>query len=777
MLERDRAAIIPPAKMDDLVDITEEIFKSLDGLSENKVVQSPLFNLLEGTRAIEIANPNLDTGLIDVNDDDIAFNPLAPQPVEHVVGVMNKLLIGYMLWLNNLSLPLTILSCRYVQTLLQNYTLTRGTLLQRCSLDDSRLSSQNNDIQSLGYGLVHKVLRPFVMGLSRFVGFTLLVAMEVLYEEEDITTRNMNLNYLQNEPIEVVLFELDTAKAWLSTQNLEQHSLSKLTTNLNMVGYLLKLENLLGLRLNSFVPNATEYDLPFLNQAIEVANTLDFLVIDVPSGLFSKFVQLDMDNRNIPLDLYAIDPSTAKLEYITTFVQIRDFVNSASQIKNVAQFLNYMRHDVTASSDKFNALVKGIIKLFVVRDDRLILGSSLHLDEYVGQAIESLVGINTVILKPINSANLKAETTLLVQKKIAQLRTDLELSVYYNLLIYGNNPCRQQQLRSKGLVIWDTLQINSETLESELFALGIGDELKSGEALLAVSLFIFHTKLSEMLQLLVNGIDLELYKDYEMFLIYWYALYLSQLLFELDLGRICDVIDGKINLIKTTMPKRLKKLKGEKKQKLRDQHIQLTEQVLPKLEATLHYHQRYTLVKLRAYCLLFEAVKSSLMIFHYIGAADFLVSAPKSLTTFENYFKLRLKPWLSIGVPQLPTFEQYKRSLDCPDKLDVSYIKDVISTTIPKLNASKKLFKDILIMLQEDEGVRVNFLKSSATYAQKLCEKLIKTLIVYALNLTELKRQLDEDPSILENTKYHMKITSGDHKFFPYINIGSPNAK
>lgn len=774
MLDRDRASIVTLSEMEDLVDITDELFKSLEGLSENKVVQSPLFNLLEGTRAIEISNPNLDTGLIEVNVDDVSFDPLAPQPVDSVIGVMNRLLIGYMLWLNNLSLPLTILSCRYVQTLLQNYTSNRGTLLQRCSLVDSRLASQIKDSQSLEYGLVHKVLKPFLMAIARFVGFTLLVAMEVLYEEEDITTRNMNLNYLQNEAIEVVLFELDTAKAWLSTQKLEKPDFDVLQTNLNMAGYLLKLESLLGLRLNAFVPNASQFNLPFLDQAVEVASSLNFQGENVPSGLFSKFIQLDMDNRNIPLELYAIDASNAKQEYITTFEQIKEFVSSASQIENVAQFLNYMRYDITASSTKYNALVKGIVKLFVIRDDRLILGSLLHLDAYVGQAIESLVGVNTVILKPINAASLKVETALLVQKKIAQLKTDLESTIYYNLLIYGNNPCRQQQLRNKGLVIWDTLQINSETLESELFVLGIGDELTTGEALLAVSLFIFHTKLSEMLLLLINGIDLELYKDYELFLIYWYALYLSQLLLELDLGRICNIIEGKINFITHTLPKRLKKLKGEKKQKLRDQHAHLVEHVLPKLEKTLRYHRNYTLVKLKAYCLMFEAVKSMLMIYHYIGATNFMESASKSLTSFENYFNLRLKPWLSIGVPQLPTFEQYKRSLNCPHVPNVDYANEAISATIVKFNSSKKLFKELQKTLMEDAEVKLNFLESSAGYAQRLCEELIKTLIVYALNLTELKSKLDLGS---KSAGYRMKINPGDHKFFPYIKVESCTTK
>ena len=104
-----------------MIDITKEIFVSLESITNNKVVKSPYFELLEGTRAFEVLNPRLDTGLIELTPEEITFDCSKPQEVNVIINIQTKLLSNLVNWLESNSLPVTVLSCRYVQTLLVNY--------------------------------------------------------------------------------------------------------------------------------------------------------------------------------------------------------------------------------------------------------------------------------------------------------------------------------------------------------------------------------------------------------------------------------------------------------------------------------------------------------------------------------------------------------------------------------------------------------------------------------------------------------------------------------
>ena len=200
----------------DYVDITGEFFESVRTIHDNKVVQSPLFNLLEGTRAVEIGNKKLDTGLIPLSEIDYNFDTSCPQDVDKVIGIINGLVRLYTSWLNNSSLPVTVMSCRYVQTLLENY---QGSL-NDCTFENKRLPKQENyDKNSVEWKLVHKVLNSFILGLVKFVGISLHIAFNTLYEEEDLTTRNMDLDFLTDIPSEFIVKKINESIHWLNQES------------------------------------------------------------------------------------------------------------------------------------------------------------------------------------------------------------------------------------------------------------------------------------------------------------------------------------------------------------------------------------------------------------------------------------------------------------------------------------------------------------------------------------------------------------------------------
>lgn len=789
--------MIPPSEtrdQDDLVDITEEIFHSLQLIDNNQVVKSEFFNLLEGTQAIEMLNPKLDTGLINFSQADLNFDASKPITIDEVIAINNKLLILFVSWLDNSSLPVTVLSCRYVQTLLQNYTALKSTnlpLIDQCSLVDNRLKTSISPDDSFESKLVHLVLKSFIIGLCKFIGVCLNIAMYILYEEEDLTTRSMNLDFLLNVPLQQVLQQIESAINWLQTfPNSEK--IDTLVNQLKLLININHLESVYHISLpvlqnsNQSQEDSNQLNLNFLKSGIDQSNQLNFDNITVPKNSFSKFIQSDLDNKNIPINLYELPAKSAHENLTSIFTSIHSFIINCSKIENYNQLLHFLYYDISLNIKNLSVISRAFFQLFFIRDNKSIFGSpNIFLNfEFIKSLISNLVGDNTAVLSPemINNSGLKQETIAEIVRSLDQSTQELESAVYHTITLYGNNPCRQQQLMSKSLLIWDTLQVAWENFESELFTkFKIGEELASGDIGLTVSSYIYYNKLTLMFRLLLRGFDLELYKEYEYYLIYWYGNYLAKLIIELLQGRIYNILQSKINYIEKTLPKRLKKLKaGIKKQQLKDL-IQYNQTIiLPKIKTTLEYQSQYLLPSYQGILQLMEGIRMYLIILSAFGIVDFMKSTPNSLASFESLFNLRLKPWSSIGVPRLPTFQHYTQSLNilfiqnASTTERITNTKKVLTVAREKFSSSKTIHDDILKTLKHNSIICDQFLPSTIEHVEASYKQLIKCSIAYSLQIDQLLKLLNEGKyAEINSNNYEMKIDKGYHPYFPNVTFAN----
>ena len=178
--------------------------------------------------------------------------------------------------------------------------------------------------------------------------------------------------------------------------------------------------------------------------------------------------------------------------------------------------------------------------------------------------IENLVGKNTIVLGNFENSlsQLKDSVKAEVLERYTLALQDLESGSYHILTSFASNPCRLQQIISKGLILWDTLQVSWESFEYELHKnFSIGDEFASGDLSITVTSYIYYSKMKFMVELLLHGIPLEIYKPFEIYLVYWYADYLIQNIIEHVQNRVSQIIMGKINYIETNIPKKIKNLK------------------------------------------------------------------------------------------------------------------------------------------------------------------------------------------------------------------------
>lgn len=708
--------------LNDCVDITEDVFLSLKHIKDNKVVQSPLFDLLEGTRAIEINNPKLDTGLIPLTEEEIHFDCCKPIDEDELCGIMNKVLRLFSSWLDNSSLPLTVLSCRYVQNIVENYTYS----LNKEIIHTLQFTGGKYDESTIEYQLTHKVLRSFIIGISKFIGICITIGLNVLYEEEDLITRAMDLNFLSEILSDDILLELNRAIEWCKSLNLRNKALIishlRLALNLNELPIIFSIPINLFRDINDL--NCKNI-IQMLNEGAINAKTIQNYNYDdfnIPNGSISKSIQINLDNRNIPGEIYMIDNDKALKQYELIFVQIKNFFEKSSNLKDTEDFNNYLYYDIRTKVDGFNVLTRGTFQLFLIRDDQTIMGLEYSLSSMTIKLMENLNCFNSNILN--RTWNLPSDKMEIMEEELNKLLRDIDVGNYQSLIINGNNKCRQRQLMNKNILLWDSLQVNCESFELKLWELfNINDKFTESDELgLPLTSFIYYNKLSLMIEYLLSGFELELYKDYEIYLIYWYSSYLIKILI--------DHVSSRIILINKYKLNQLRKKKQKNKQ-LSDFKKQSLMKIINQNELLIEYYSNLNLI--------IENICQYLLILHKDNIIDVKTLPNKFYLSFEKLFKLRFKSFESVGVPRQLTFNQYLNS-----------IKSQVS--IEKLKDNFKLIKNNLTQVSE---------KITHPGYKSWVDSLTKTCLMFMLELNHHK----SDGKLI--------ITKGYNNYFPKISTGA----
>lgn len=748
---------------DKYIDITDVFFNLLKHIKDPNVVQSELFDLLEGTRAVEVSNPRLDTGLIPLADEDVKFDTSLPQDLETIIAIQDKLIQSYMSWLNSSTLPITVLSCRYVQVLLENYSTNQEVF----SLVNTRLPSQNHD-DSIEFHLVHKVLRSFIMGLCKFIDLSLIIARAVLYEDEDLTHRSLGLNFLSLVEIQNIKSEINASIEWVKSK--DELKNSPLVYQLLLASTMLDLPVVYESSIKLFSSN--KILLRFAMVCVQLIDKLSILEINeqkIPPFTFSKFIQVDLDNNIIPSDLYEIPRDEAWKNLRGIFSSINTLVINASTIRNINQFNNTLQFDVQNKIADFNVLVRGVFQLFLVRDNSTIYGSpDTNLTTLVYHKMENLIGKNTALLR-IHLAQLPDEITITLLDQFKNLMSQLESAMYHNLTIPANNPCRQQQLTSRALVIWDSLQVAWESFEQDCFAQHkLGDQMPNGDLGFSISSYIYHTKLQLMVQLALHGIELDLYRDYELYLVYWYTSYLIQISVEHLTGRVSQIIDGKALTLSTFKVKKLKA--GPKKEQLKKQHQFNLETVLPELVRVQKYNTTYEVNSLLAQRDLMESIRLYQIVMYSFDLIDYLSGPKNSLTSFETLFNLRLKPWSSIGVPDVPSFSQYKQSLSLTYlKKGATSYEPILKMIEAKLASAREAFQTLVKEITSG-SLEQEFLEDKSNVLNWY-NGLAKTCIAYAIEIKNVRKIVQGGDFSNVAKDYKLHTDKGYHSYYPIFRM------
>lgn len=644
-------------------DITAELVAAAATIPKGQVAKADSFLLFQGTQALEAGNSRLDLWVFAGSEVGVEWRKAA-LTMDEAVGVVVRLSQMLAAWLDNAPLSTLVLACQYCEELL-------GMDGRAPVLDPSTPE-----------GLV----TVYACGVLKFVGFVLMIAKSgVVYEEEDLMSHHFGFLYLSKVETLEIQRALDAVDSAL-----------EVAPYCRLVAALLEMEAMLAWNvpvvddcpgdLAPAAPVAASYGglerIDAADKALEALAKFG-TVPPPPPHVFSTAFQARVDNLLPP------KPLTETAEFETHLAVFRHLVADWRHMMTLARpgLTASEVHDflVRFGNRRFpppNVVVRGFLQLWVVRNDRLLLGNPgfalQHLslamstarryaldDTGIGRVMESVAGY----LGPPDGISAAAWDSL--SPRVWLVCNQLDAYYLEQVALRLHNPCRQRLHLNRSLKQLDELQVHCEDIELAVYSAtpeGARDATAHSGGLIPampLSLYVYYLKLVAMAEYLLRGVELALYKPFELASVYWYACHLLTLatrhldlvlLVQLD-QRLAGCDEGKLKA-------KAKKLSGEKKARFRQKMEYRVGVVGPRLQ-----RHRDMLTREGTYfgalAHMCSAARDFLFVVDQAGPQHLPVPANLKVL-LDRLFAFRFKSFLSIGAPPQLTYKAYLAASTAP---------------------------------------------------------------------------------------------------------------
>lgn len=736
----------------DLVDVTAFFDECASHLQTKTIIKEPNFNLFEGTHSLEVDNPKLDSTLIALSPEEEKFDcnrlygsdESAQQ--HYVVAIIDRLVRSLVCWLNDYqTLPTTVLSCRYVEYLLV----------------ESAKWGQMTHLHA-GHPLFDQVLCSAVYGVCYFAKFVQrTLKAGVIFEEEDLNFNSMGLDFLSyvNDG-HVVLEMLQEA---IKTASLCGGS-QELVPLLQLISHLVSTE----CHLKEFSTDTTHLD-GLIEQTTHLADLEQLKSLQPPPGCFSMGIQKRLSNQFPPKAL--IVPPYNYRGFVTMAQDLKVVlkVADAETMMEIMQFANFF-NKVTQR----HVLARALFPLFLIRENQTVLGK-YSLSEFAHEHL------------------LEFSLMCTTEEEYWGEQTDQALLEAANVLFewYQNtsqNTSRYRQGYNRQLLLWDSLQAQIEAVEVDFLSENDNSDyvdLKEGERtpLLPYASWSYAMKVRAMIEFLLKGFDLQVYKPFETFTMFWYSYYLAHQL-ELCLRKVSQFVEGKISSIHS-LNKKVKKAKSnEKKETLKAQYRFAMDNYMEQLQMNkrfIHYMlSESAVVKSLSLAQVFQfGILTSYGLIHNKSPAR------NKFTTDELLYNLRMKPFSTIGVPEMlpyelmqSTFQEFvpdepmftvklNRATECLNN-ELENAKSHVETIIKCINGG------------DNNGLLVTATRLVKSQALDYYERVKSSIIALDNNAKQIRESLGPTKpcSDLSNKfSVELQCPEGGSSFFPLLMLAKPKAR
>lgn len=738
-------------KEEDLVDVTQFFDEHASKLQTKTIIKEPNFNLFEGTHSLEVENQKLDSTSIHLTPAeanfkcDTLYGSDEKHQLSYVVGILDRLVRSLVCWLNDYqTLPTTVLSCRYVEYLLL----------------ESEKKSQLVFLHT-NSPLFDQVLCSGIYGVCYFARFVQrLLKAGVIFEEEDLNFNGMGLDflsYVENGNQIISLLQESIRISSLCSDSGDLIHILKLIIHLISIEKCLDEFSTNVSHLNALIEEAT-----YLSQQLQLSN------LETPEGSFSIGIQKRLSNQFPPKSL--ILPPRNYEGFIVMSQDLKKVlqVDKAHTMMEIMQFANFFN-----KFEQKHVLARALFPLFLIRDNRTVLGR-YTLSEFIhGHLLE-------FSLMCAGEENFPSEITEAPLLEAANVLFEW----YQNT---SQNTSRYRQGYNRQLLLWDSLQAQIETTEVEwlsksnnAFAIDYV-EMKEGEEptpLLPYTSWVYAMKVKAMIEFVLKGFDLQVYKPFETYAMYWYTYYLAHQ-WEVCLKKIQKFVDSKINAIHG-LNKKVKKAKSsEKRESLKTQYRFSMDNHMGQLQVNKRFLQ-YLIVESSIFKSLSIAQVFQFGILSSFGLIDNKSSAKNKFTTDELLYNLRMKPFCSIGVPEpLPydlmdsTFREFVPS----EPMFALKLNKAIDCLHKELTNSILNVEHILKCIQggDNNGLLVTATRLVKSESTKFYEGIKTSIETLEMNSKKIQTTLKSESKFNLREKYtvELEFCEGGSSFFPMLSLTS----
>ncbi|KAK7920981.1 hypothetical protein PG985_009003 [Apiospora marii] len=596
-------------------DITDKFAAAVKTLPPGQIVKDGHFTLFESVSALEIMDPKMDSGCLEEGESlDEEYDTARDLLPEEVLGIIDQLLCLEMAWHLGYPLSQTILTSVYVEALLRdpNAPLSSMTFLR-----DS--ASQAKQPKFLF------VLRAYCAGMLRGCHcVNEVVKDELYYEEEDFVTNTYDRNFLSHIEMAEVIALLQATRAELREFSndvpkdlamaldlrLELHSLKMPWIQMKELMKHFKKQH----ELAKPVPEAFSTKMQRRLASTMPPRPIVHLSFD---DTYTHFEQMFQDGRDAMDVLKYVDPQSL-LHFVSTF-QARDpqplvFIRTMTQGLLFKDMIVLGHHSIRRILDDDLAIV--------------VLPSARQLDP-----------ANDTIEVPTDPRHQLAVQMETFRQRAAECYLDL-------FRIFCQNRCRVRRTLCHSIQQWDHLQADVEEIDGLLQV--CLDEKSLTTAMgnighsLPLSSWAYLYKIRQMEWIVQLGFELDVYQPDELAGMYWYLNYLAK----------TRAQHG--DRIKTFV--------------LRDfTAAQESSSWSQTKERNFTRSIAYIRVTMLDAACTWEFADGLCCLYTVLQRLNLVTTPSRPYSNDEHRYEIRMKPFVNIGLPQLPSFDDFTKATAQPE--------------------------------------------------------------------------------------------------------------
>ncbi|KAK9426336.1 putative Amino-acid N-acetyltransferase subunit Mak10 [Seiridium unicorne] len=629
------------------IDITDKFSAAVKKLAPGELVKDGHFTLFESVSALEIMDPKMDSGCLaegeSLDEEYDVMKSLLPQ---EVLGIIDQLLCLEMAWHLGYPLSQTLFTSVYLEAIMQ------PTPTSLAEADFERNPKEKTPGSSEGKSPFLFVLRAYCVALLKNCYFVNeLVKDELYYEEEDFVTNTYDRNLLSDIPLAPINELLRDARADLRAMSnqLPKDIREALDLRLEFRIAFLRAVELVGVH----KANADSLKTPW----IMMSGLLEHLMKQHPLGTpvteaFSTKMQRRLASTMPPRPI-------VQLTFEDTYNHFKRMAQDGQEAMDILRYSDPQSLMTFVSSFQSRrpqplVIIRTLMQSLLFKE-MVVLGS--YSIRHILDHDLSIVCLpnapqtdpaNDTIEVPTDPRHQTAAQMEIFRQRVADCYLDL-------YRIFCQNRCRVRRTLYHSIQEWDILQADVEEIDN-LLQVNLDEKLHTAATgpvgySLPLSSWAYLYKLRQMEWIVQLGFELSTYQVDELAGMYWYLNYVAKTRAQhgdrIKTFVMRSMFEARANSKTYSAAKEDKYMKSMS-------YIRVT--------------------MLDAACT-WEFADGLCCLYTVLQRLGLIKAPPRPYSDDLLRYEIRMKPFVNIGLPQLPSFDDFTKATQQPETSIMELLK------------------------------------------------------------------------------------------------------